>query len=172
MPILSSPSNSISSLGSSHLEAPTGGSPRPPPTTYGPDSAGPDTLRFSVRAAWSLLFVNAGIPGKPLLFTETRSSSCFCPLGKLSQTYVRKLDLCPPCCRLYRTWSPALTRLHGNGLFMFWSHTLWPPEGTYQARGHPLDGWMDESLCWPFTIKNVSYLLLLSKFFSTERISE
>lgn len=91
--------------------------------TYGPYSAGPDTLGFPVRQVGGFS-INSGIPGKLFLFTRTRFSSCFYPLGKLSQTHPRKLDPSPPCCHLYLTWSPALTPLHVEGLFISWSHTL------------------------------------------------
>ena len=125
MPSLSSPFSSISSLSPSYLkllEAPL-------LPLHSPDSAGPHILWFSLKVVWRLLFVNTVILGKPLIFTEMRSSSCFCPYEKLSWAYMRKLNPCPPCCHLYRPQSPALTPLHGNGLFMSLSHTLWAPEG-------------------------------------------
>lgn len=117
------PTNSISSLGPSHLKAPIGTGPCPLPTTCGPYSSGMATLGFPVRQLGGFS-INSGVPGKPFLFIRTRSSSDFYPFGKLSQTHLRKLDLSPPCCHLYLTQSPALTPLHGEGLFISWSHTL------------------------------------------------
>ena len=156
MPSLSSPFSSISSLSPSYLkllEAPL-------LPLHSPDSAGPHILWFSLKVVWRLLFVNTVILGKPLIFTEMRSSSCFCPKAALlAATFTGPRAQHWPLCMGMDCLCLCLTLcepLRARGTVLLLSSTSAassPVPGTYKAHGHHLGWWMDEYLCWSFTIQ-------------------